>query len=172
MDKILFKFNFKFTNDDINKICIYISDHYKNSPSIKKIKNIKYGLLFTFVCFIFLDFSYLFKKQFDLSSLIALITTFLLLVIFFLLKNPIKRFNFNLKKHINTNLIHVSITNSTLYLEVSSLKEAFPLNSLTDILFYDNIFILIFEKKPLPITISQENNNFDEIICFLKSKIN
>ncbi|MGL5415289.1 MAG: hypothetical protein ACRDAU_06495 [Clostridium sp.] len=170
MDKILFEFDFKFTNTDISKISTFISDYYKNSQTVKKVRNTKYGLLFSFIYFILLDFSYLSKKQFDTSSLVALITTILLLIVFFLLKNPIKRFNFYLKKNFNTNLVQVSITDSNLYLEVSSFKETFPLNSLIDILFYDNSLILIFKSKPLPLIIPKNNANFNEIMDFFKIK--
>lgn len=176
MDKYLFEIKFNFTNTDLNKISTYISDYYKNSPYVKKIKNLKYGFLFTSACFICLDISYLLKKQFDLSSLIALITTFLLLLMFLLIKNPIKKFIFYFKKRISTNLIQISITDSILYLEAPSLKgplkESYPLNSLSDILFYDDILILIFKKNPLPIKLSSEIVDFKDCISFLKSKIN
>lgn len=138
MEDKLFEFNFNFTNTDLDKISTYISDYYKNSRTIKKIKNTKYGLLFTFVCFLLLNFSNLLKKQFDTSSLIALIATFLLLIVFFVfnsLKTPIDKFNFYLRKNISTNLAHISITDSKISLEVPPLKEIFDLNSLNNFYF-------------------------------------
>lgn len=177
MDKTLFELNFNFTKDDLDNIFTYVSDYYEqNLYSPRGIKFAKRCFLLAFILGILLNISYLLKNQFDKSSLSIFISTILVFIIYLRIRSPFDNFKSSFSKYIGTNPLKISITDSSIYREITSMKKPFKakhkFKNLSNILFYDDILILIFKDFCFPIKLSKENSNFNSIISFLKSKLN
>ena len=177
MDKPLFELNFNFTKDDLDKIFTYVSDYYEQNLSLKRrVKFIKGTFLLALILGIGLNIDYWVKNQFDTSSLIAFISTILAFIIYVTIKHPSKRFKPTFEKVIGTKPLKISITDSAIYRQINYpknlFKGKFKFKYFSNILFYEDILILIIDDFCIPIKLSKENSDFDSIISFLKSKLN
>ncbi|WP_297636488.1 hypothetical protein [uncultured Clostridium sp.] len=177
MEDKLFEFNFNFTNNDLDKIFAYVYDYYtKKTSATKHTRFIKYTFLAALILGIILNILNLINGEFNASSLAIFITTIIIFIIYTQLKAPYDSFKSSFQKYIGTRPLKISISNSTISRKIISTQKTFEAKfkfiNLTTILFYDDIIILVFKNFCFPIKLSQTDSNFDDIMSFLKNKLN
>lgn len=176
MNNELFEFTFNFTKEDLENLFSHVSDYYTiNTSATKGIRFLKYTFLSAFILGVCITLFDLFTNNLTISNAIIFILTIMSFIVFTQVSVTPKGFKSSFLRYIGTKPLKISITDTTISRQILLTGKSFRVNlkftNLSTILFHNDITILIFKNFCLPIKLIETNNDYNDILTFLNSKM-